>query len=89
MEVGIDKKYQNKKWWYYSEKNLYFSINYSIAQRATLACYKLLNAKVGIFLAVIPSFLVSVDPYFHFQIYKFLMYVVYILWVLVRVCVPL
>ena len=20
MEVGIDKKYWNKKWWYYSEK---------------------------------------------------------------------
>ena len=48
-EAGIDKKYWNKKWWYYSEKIPYFGIYYSIAQWATLACYKLLNAEVGIF----------------------------------------
>ena len=30
-EVGIDKKYWNKKWLYYSEKIPYFGIYYSIA----------------------------------------------------------
>jgi len=32
----INKKYWNKKWWYYSEKIPYFGIYYSVAQWAAI-----------------------------------------------------
>jgi len=49
MEVGIDKKVLKQEMMVIQWENPYFGIYYSIAQWTTLACYKLLNAKVGIF----------------------------------------
>jgi len=50
MEVGINKKYWNKKWWYYSEKipTLAFN-NLHHANVSSSLGYAVINPKVGIF----------------------------------------
>jgi len=44
IEVGIDKKILQQEMMVLQRENSYFGIYYSIAQWATLAYYKLLNA---------------------------------------------